>query len=334
MPRPAPKPSQLKKDRKSAPKVSSSRVMENSTPEPTPPITTTEPAPAIEKRRGRPPGKSKVPVDVPTVLDDDLVVRKIPLGEIDLGDVTYRFRAVVRVADLVKSIRESGQQIPAVVRPHPQPDDGFKWQLVSGFRRATALTELKADFISAYVRRDLVDDQEAFRASVLENMARKTYSDIDRAYVIKRYQDSGYKSFEVAELMNLTKRQKNNLLALLDLPAEVQTAIGEEGTTFKATHALTLKKLKAKYPKLHYIEWVTRINNEELSIPQIVRHVNEAFRGASEKKSLPSIFRTDGTNLKIGDVRLRPVKFNAKELSDAEKKALRSELEGVLALLS
>jgi ParB/RepB/Spo0J family partition protein len=272
-------------------------------------------------------------VEVPTVLADDLVVKQVPLSEIDLGDVTYRFRAVVRVADLVKSIRESGQQIPAVVRPHPAPGSGFKWQLISGFRRATALTELKADSIAAYVRRDLTDDQDAFRASVLENMARKTYSDIDRAYVIKRYQDSGYKSFEVAELMNLTKRQKNNLLTLLELPAEVQTAIAEEGTTFKATHALTLKKLKGKYPKLHYIEWVSHINNENLSIPQVIRHVNEAFRGSSEKKQLPSIFRNDGTDLSAGDVRLRPVKFNVGELSDAEKKALKQELEGVLTLL-
>lgn len=269
MPRPAPKPSQLKKARKPTAKPSSSRVMENSTPEPTPPATPGDPSPAPEKRRGRPPGSSRDPVDVPTIFDDDLVVKQVPLSEVDLGDVTYRFRAVVRVADLVKSIRESGQQIPAVVRPHPASSSGFKWQLISGFRRATALAELKVDTIAAYVRRDLADDQDAFRASVLENMARKTYSDIDRAYVIKRYQDSGYKSFEVAELMNLTKRQKNNLLTLLELPAEVQTAIAEEGTTFKATHALTLKKLKAKYPKLHYIEWVSHINNENLSIPQV-----------------------------------------------------------------
>ena len=125
---------------------------------------------------------------------------------------------MVRVSDLVKSIKESGQQIPAVVRPHPNQGKGYKWQLISGFRRATALAELKATHIAAYVRRDLTDDQEAFRASVLENMARKTYSDIDRAYVIKRHQDAGYTGFEVAALMNLTKRQKNNLLSLLDLP--------------------------------------------------------------------------------------------------------------------
>jgi ParB/RepB/Spo0J family partition protein len=270
---------------------------------------------------------------VPAVLGDELVVRQVPLSDIDLGDTTYRFRAVVRVADLVKSIKESGQQIPAVVRPHPNPATGYKWQLVSGFRRATALTELKVPFIAAYVRRDLVDDQEAFRASVLENMARKTYSDIDRAYVIKRYQDAGYHSFEVAELMNLTKRQKNNLLSLLELPPEVQTAIEEDGTTFKATHALTLKKLKAKYPKLGYIEWVARINNDNLSISQTIRAVNESFKGSNEKKKLPSIFRADGTNLGEGDVRLRPVKFNAKDLSAAEKKTLRKELEGVLSIL-
>jgi ParB family chromosome partitioning protein len=290
------------------------------------------------QRRGRPPksatGSAPASAVAPSVLGVDLVVRQVPLSGIDLSDTTYRFRAVVRVSDLVKSIKESGQQIPAVVRPHPRPSAGYKWQLISGFRRATALTELKFPTIAAYVRRDLVDDQEAFRASVLENMARKTYSDIDRAYVIKRHQDAGYQSFEVAGLMNLTKRQKNNLLSLLDLPQEVQTAIGEDGTAFKATHALTLKKLKAKHPKLNYVEWVSRINNENLSISQTIRAVNEAFKGKDSKKTLPSIFRSDGTDLNAGDVRLRPVKFNATSLTTAEKKKLREELEGVLALLA
>ncbi|OGH66325.1 MAG: hypothetical protein A3B90_01350 [Candidatus Magasanikbacteria bacterium RIFCSPHIGHO2_02_FULL_41_13] len=151
MPRPAPKPSQLKKSRKTAAKHTSTRVMENSTPEPTPLASAPEPAPPQEKRRGRP-RKSGVPVDVPTIFDGDLVVKQVPMSEIDLSDLTYRFRAVVRVADLARSIRESGQQIPAVVRPHPSPASGFKWQLISGFRRATALIELKAETIAAYAR--------------------------------------------------------------------------------------------------------------------------------------------------------------------------------------
>jgi ParB family chromosome partitioning protein len=53
------------------------------------------------------------------------------------------------VPELVRSIREHGQQIPAVLRPHPHKDSGYAYQLVSGFRRVTALHELGAPIPSA-----------------------------------------------------------------------------------------------------------------------------------------------------------------------------------------
>ena len=322
MPKPTPKAKPPEKSRKGGRKATSPVVMDT-TPQ--------EPEVAPIKRRGRPP-KSKEPVDVPTPLGDNLVVTQIPLAHIDLDDKRYQFRAVLRVPDLVKSISEEGQQIPAVVRPHPEPGKGKPYQLISGFRRATALKEIGAQTLSAYVRYDLADDAEAFRASVLENVARKTYSDIDRAYIIRRHRDEGHTGFTPAGLMNLTDRQQRNLLSLLDLPEVVQQAIDSEIGPFKTTHALTLRKLKGRYKQLDYAEWVARVNAENLSISQLIRRVNEAQRGLTERHA-PSIFRTDGTDLASGKIRLRPVKFDLATMTGAERQTLKDELAALMARL-
>jgi ParB/RepB/Spo0J family partition protein len=320
MPKPIPKKAAQATSRKTSRKATTSKAIDASITEPE--------APAV-KRRGRPP-KSVEPVEVPEPLGDNLVIKRIPLAQIDVKDKTYQFRAVVRVPDLVKSIRESGQQIPAVVRPHPQPEGGFPYQLISGFRRATALREIGTKTLSAYVRHDLSDDAEAFRASVLENVARKTYSDIDRAYIIRRHRDDGHTGFEVAKLMGLTDRTQRNLLSLLDLPDVVQQAIASEVGSFKTTHALTLRKLKGKYKQLDYAVWVKQINDEDMSISTLIRKVNEAYR-AQVVHRVPSIFRSDGTNLETGHVRLRPVKFDLTSMSDADRQTLKQELSTLMA---
>ena len=282
------------------------------------------------KRRGRKPVARPLPPGAPEALDPDLVIHRVPLSEIDHVDQTFRFRAVVRVPDLLRSLSEFGQQIPAVVRPHPRAEEGFKYQLVSGFRRMAALQALEATTLSAYVRLDLDDDQAAFRASVLENIARKTYTDIDRAYIIRRTQESRYQSFEVAGLMGLSKRQKNNLLSLLELPAEVQAALSEDGRAFTTTHALTFRKLKQRHRGLNWGDWITRVESEGLSIPQMTRAINASVKRRVEKAPMESIFLGGGTDAERGLFRLRPLKIDVSTLTPAEKRKLRTELEGVL----
>jgi ParB/RepB/Spo0J family partition protein len=270
--------------------------------------------------------------DVPLPLDEDLVVRAIPLSQVDPDDETYRFRAVVRVGDLVKSIREHGQQIPAVVRPHPHTDRGYPYQLISGFRRVTALRELGVPTLSAYVRRDLVTDGDAFAASVLENVARRTYSDIDRAYIIRRHRDGGLLGLEVARLMNLGERQMRNLASLLELPEAAQHAIGDPDAPFKTTHALTLKALSADYPDLPWAEFITMVNNEDLSVTQLRRRVNERYRQRGRRPA-PSLFRPEGTALDQGRLRFNPVAIDTATLSPDDRQRLVNDLRAALRVL-
>jgi ParB/RepB/Spo0J family partition protein len=262
-------------------------------------------------------------------------VEHLRLDALDLEDTTFRFRAALRLGPLRDSIAAEGQQLPVVVRKLSARVKPY--QIISGFRRATAMAELGTSTIAAIVREDLEDDEAAFRASVLENSQRRTYTDIDRALVIKSYEDRGYGSADTAALMGLSKRQKNNLRGLLDLPRTVRDAIDEPGTPFTATHGLILKQLKRRYRALHYATWVravTRGNDGSgLSVSQLKREVNARYRAASNEGSVRSIFRTANIRSQEGVYRLQPLKIEPATLSDEERAALKGELSALLAAL-
>lgn len=275
--------------------------------------------PASGRPRGRPATpKDPVPFVEPIAAGS---VRHLKLDRIDFEDTTFMFRASMRVGDLRESIRKEGQQLPIIVRKRK---DG-KYQVISGFRRTRAIKDLGWDTI-AVIEREL-KDEEAFKASVLENTARKTYSDLDRAYVIREYEARGHKGTDVASLMGLSKRQKNNLKGILDLPKEVQHALEKDGK-FKATHALLLKKLKKKYPHLDYGRWIRLCDEEDLSVAQLTRRVNEAYRG-TDAKGFTGLFNAKGTNEEGGTFRFKPVLVDLGKMSTEDKAKLK---EGLRAL--
>ncbi|MBT3217918.1 MAG: ParB/RepB/Spo0J family partition protein [Proteobacteria bacterium] len=261
-------------------------------------------------------------------------VEHIPIDKIDLTDRTYRFRAALRIGPLKASIASDGQQMPIVVRKVGR-GRAQRFQLISGFRRTTAMEEMGLGTVAAIVRTDLDDDEAAFRAAVLENSQRKTYSDIDRALVVRSYTERGYKSVDIAALMGLSKRQTRNLKSLLELPASVQAAVDEPNSMFTATHALVLMQLKGKYPKLRYDRWIDKVqrgnDGQGLSVSQLKRAINAAYRDEALEAAMGSIFRADETKGTV--FRFNPVKIDVAQLSEEDKASLKSELAMVLAAL-
>ncbi len=255
-------------------------------------------------------------------------VVKLRLDELDGADTTYCFRANVRIGNLKKSLDEDGQQIPIIVR---RPQGKSKYQIISGFRRSKAALHLGWHEIAAIIRNGL-SDEEAFRAAVLENTARKTYSDIDRAYIIRAYRDRGHGGDEVATLMGLTGRQVRNLLSLLELPKPVQAAVDDLEQHFSTTHALTLKKLKGTYPKLDYKRWVAVVNKEMLSVTQLKRRVKKE-QGGEVSSEFETLFQAKGTDWRKGEVRFAPVKVVIAKMSEGEKEKLKGELQRLLGRL-
>ena len=260
-------------------------------------------------------------------------VKMVPLSEIDLDNTQYMFRHDLRTGPLERSLREQGLQVPVILRSRGRGQR--KHQIISGFRRVTAASRLGWKDIGAVIRSDLDTDEAAFRASVLENTNRKTYSDIDRALVIHEYRKRkiGKDAQVPMDVLGLTKRQQRNLLSLLDLPGPVQTAIDDETQAFSATHGLTLKQAAGKFPGIDYAKWVKAVNDTGLSVAQMKRMIGKEHGTTSAAQGFSGLFRDGETDIQKGVVRFNPVKLNVSEMADGEKAALRKELNAVLALL-
>ncbi|WP_306152063.1 plasmid partitioning protein RepB [Roseovarius sp. MMSF_3281] len=143
---------------------------------------------------------------------------QIEAGGLDdrLDDVESDHRA------LVASIRESGQQVPVLVRPHPTEDD--RYQVVYGRRRVLALRDIGKP-VKALVR-DL-DDRELILAQGQENSARKDLSFIEKANFAKQMRDLKYDRKTICAALHVDKTVISRMLSVIDrIPIEVIEAIG------------------------------------------------------------------------------------------------------------
>jgi ParB/RepB/Spo0J family partition protein len=74
---------------------------------------------------------------------------EIATSNLEIDDLSFMFRANLRVGDLRASIASEGQQSPIIVR---QGASKGHYQIISGFHRATAMRQLGLETISAIVR--------------------------------------------------------------------------------------------------------------------------------------------------------------------------------------
>lgn len=257
-------------------------------------------------------------------------VRDVPTDKLN-DDTTFMFRAELRTGPLKKSMEANGLIVPVIVRSWGRTRP--KYQLISGFRRVAAAKELGWETIPALVYRDL-DDDAAYRASVLENARRKTYSDIDRAHVLKRWQDGGRTREDAADLLGLTRRQATNIYSLLELPEPLQKLLDAGEAYFKTTHALVLLQMARRYGReeIDFLGYAQLVNSEKLSVAQLKRRLKKDLEADAPEKKL-TLLNEDATDFEKGEVRLSPVKFKVSELSDAERARLRGELRQLLDLL-
>lgn len=123
---------------------------------------------------------------------------------------------------LVASIRDHGQQVPVLVRPHPEHADHF--QIVYGRRRVAALRELGLP-AKALVR-DL-DDAALVIAQGQENSARKNLSFIEKVNFARQMQDAGYDRKAICAALHIDKTVISRMLMIADcVPVELIEAIG------------------------------------------------------------------------------------------------------------
>ncbi|MCT4611530.1 MAG: plasmid partitioning protein RepB [Pelagimonas sp.] len=125
-------------------------------------------------------------------------------------------------AALVQSMREYGQQVPILVRPHPDKADHY--QIVYGRRRLLALQDLGSP-VKALVR-DL-DDRALVMAQGQENSARRDLTFIEKCNFAHQMREAGYDRKAICDALSIDKTLISRMLSVFDrIGIEVIEAIG------------------------------------------------------------------------------------------------------------
>lgn len=139
------------------------------------------------------------------------------------------------IGHLSDSIKAHGVLQPLVVRPI-----GDQFQLIAGERRLRAaqvagLREVPVSIVN-------FDDQQVFEASLVENIQRADLNAIEKAHGFKEYLDRYQVTQEqLAQRLGMDRSSVSNLVNLLHLPEEVQSAVRQNQISLG--HAKILKGL-------------------------------------------------------------------------------------------
>lgn len=148
----------------------------------------------------------------PALIDAAFIADR--LSKDDDGDEAF--------AGLVASMRDNGQQVPVLVRPHPEQVG--RYQTAYGHRRIRAAARLGQP-VRAIVRE--LSDDELVLAQGKENTERRDLSFIERALFAKALVDHGFERQVAIDALSLHKSEMARLLQVAEaLPPHVARAIG------------------------------------------------------------------------------------------------------------
>ena len=144
-------------------------------------------------------------------------------GAIRSGGMADRLEMDVAAHEQLKaSLREYGQQVPVLVRPHPEEEGAY--QIVYGRRRVAALRDLGLP-VKALIR-DL-DDEAAVLAQGQENSARRDLSFIERVNFARQMVAAGYDRKVICDALSTDKTLISRMLSVGEtVPVAVIERIG------------------------------------------------------------------------------------------------------------
>ncbi|KMO25513.1 plasmid partitioning protein RepB, partial [Methylobacterium variabile] len=125
-------------------------------------------------------------------------------------------------AEFKRLIEERGQEVPILVRPHP--DRPGRYQVAYGHRRLRALREL-GRHVRAVVR--ALDDAQLVVAQGLENSARQDLTYIEKAVFARRLEDRGFERPIIIDALSTDKGELSKLIAVARaIPESIVNRIG------------------------------------------------------------------------------------------------------------
>lgn len=154
-------------------------------------------------------GETVIALD-PAHIDGSKVADRIPV-DVDPG-----------FEKLVESIEERGQQVPILVRPHPEKTGRF--QIAYGRRRLRAAARLGRP-VKAIVR--ALSDADLVIAQGRENLDRADLSFIEKAFFARRLEDAGYDRPTIVAALSTDKADISRFIAIArKIPEQIVMRIG------------------------------------------------------------------------------------------------------------
>lgn len=154
--------------------------------------------------------EGQVVVDLdPTLIDPSFVKDRMPS--------TFEAHA-----KLVEAIREHGQQVPILVRPHPNHTG--RYQVAYGHRRLRAVAELERT-VRAVVK--ALSDDELVIAQGQENNERQDLSFIEKSRFARGLEERGFRRDTIMTALSVHKSDLSNMLSVISrIPEDIIEAIG------------------------------------------------------------------------------------------------------------
>ena len=173
----------------------------------------------------------------------------IPISKIKPNPMQPRkFFDPEKLAELSASIRNHGVLEPVLATPDATGDG---YHLVAGERRLRAAQLAGLKEIPAIIKDSDPEEQRNLVLAMVENLQRQDLNPLEEALgCLKLIREFNFTQTAVAEILGKSKSAVSNSLRLLDLPDEMQNALGKGAITEGHARALLMAKDPIQKDKL------------------------------------------------------------------------------------
>ena len=181
---------------------------------------------------------------------------EIDADDIDWDNIQFRFRMEfddVEIQRLAKNIEEVGQLNPIKIRLK-----GDRYQILAGWKRALAIKLLGDRPIIADVYED-IDDRDAYRINIADNVMRENLTDLELAYQVKTLKENNFSISEISEMHGCKSTKIYDLLTLSKMVPEIKDAVHNDEIRLFA--ALELHQ----FPSSMQLEYLMKTKELKLS---------------------------------------------------------------------
>jgi ParB/RepB/Spo0J family partition protein len=244
------------------------------------------PTPTPSEKRSAPVTSATLDLLAPAEVTPPLEVeaKQIAIELLDESDrLRLRLPPYRGIPELAESLKAKGQLAPLYVRPK-----GTRFELISGYRRLTALKQISAAAAFCRIFRG-ISDQRAYDIAITENEDEDDLSDLERAQICLRLQSEGQTADEIAARFGWSSRRNVYFHYRLanDASPAMRDALQQGGLSLHVALALIDAKA-ASLGDQKEREILKTVVEHEMSVREAKNHVLRIRRAVEAASGEPS----------------------------------------------